>query len=220
MSKETKEPDLKLLGQFMAVVVRLYSTIAVVLKEKRVVSLDFFSWLDGTGRGVLVRVMEELAFEYKRFTAPIITPYTQVVDYGRMIDDLIKRFSVGKYRFTDSQLLSAGIGSLEVNFGLCNFGRGVNKSDVVLGMWGECYRPASIKETLAFAENHRVPIIYNPVIGLGDDGLWVECFRDNTSGLISVRFGHLNSPLRGWGSQCRFLAVKIRAEDQPERPVL
>lgn len=65
-----KKLDWKLIGQCVAVVVRLFGTITAAFK-KLAVGPEILDWLDGSGRDYFKRKLEEVALEYKRQTTPI-----------------------------------------------------------------------------------------------------------------------------------------------------
>ena len=69
--KDKKALDWKQIGQFVALLVRLYSTISATLK-KYSVGPEMISWLDGSGRDILKQKLGEIATEYKRQTTSVL----------------------------------------------------------------------------------------------------------------------------------------------------
>jgi hypothetical protein len=136
----------------------------------------------------------------------------QVVNYDRSIAESL---TAGKYNWTNPSITDANFpskeeGEREVEFGLFHFNKTTKSDDNVAQMKKEGFRPATMKELLAFGEKNPEEQRKYPIIALGsvaelDGDRPVGCLYGGGSGRI-VRLGYYDG---GWDDDCRFLGVRI-----------
>ncbi|MEI6528056.1 MAG: hypothetical protein WCO10_00055 [bacterium] len=136
----------------------------------------------------------------------------QVVNYGRSVKDSLK---AGKYDWvnddiTDKNFPSKEEGEREVEFGLFHFNKVTQSDDNVAEMKKAGFRPATIKEMLAYGEKNPEVQREFPVIALGSVARLsgyrrVGCLNGRGSG----RRASLDCYGLDWSGYCRFLGVRI-----------
>ncbi len=136
---------------------------------------------------------------------------SQTVDYDRSVEDSVK---AGEYDcrdgdITDENFPSEKSGKSEVNFATFYFDNSISSEDAIELMKLGNYRPATMKEELAFGEKNPDEQRQHPVVALGSvvdlsgDRHVGVLYRDGSGrGANLVYYGH------EWNSRCRFLAVR------------
>jgi hypothetical protein len=139
--------------------------------------------------------------------------FTLVVDYGRGLQDSI---DAGKYDHSHPQISSGNfppnqdeVGEKHVQFVMYDFGRDILEAVITARMRKDGKRPATLRELLAFGENHpelqrQFPIVALNAVCVGDNGGLLVAYLDN--GRVGRTLG-LQRFRSSWGSTCRFLAV-------------
>ena len=137
-----------------------------------------------------------------------------LVDYGRSVADSVK---VGHYDYANSDIADEHFpaeewekGVKEQSFKLYHFGRDMQSDDVVAQMDKDGFRPASVRELLAFGEKNPDLQRQLPIIALKQ--VWVD--RDGSRCVAYlVKRGAKRKLFLGWYDDkwrvhCRFLAVR------------
>ncbi len=136
----------------------------------------------------------------------------QVVNYDRSIAD---SFNAGKYdrrniEITDANFPSTETGERKVEFGMFHFNKDTRSDANIAQMKAEGFRPATMKETLAYGEKNPEEQRKYTIIGLGS----VANLRGprrvaSLSGTGSRRDAYLSFYVSEWLGGCRFLGVRI-----------
>lgn len=115
----------------------------------------------------------------------------QVVNYDRSIADSLK---AGKYdwkndNLTDANFPSKEKGECEVEFGLFHFNKTISSDDAIAKMKTEGFRPATIRELLAYGEKNPEVQREFTIVALGS---------------VARLDGHRGVGFLGWGFSGRF----------------
>ncbi len=161
------------------------------------------------------RVRQILADVVKTVTEVVsfLTSTTkQVVNYDRSIADSLM---AGKYdwkndNITDANFPSDEKGQRKVEFGVFHFNKTTESDDNVAKMKAEGFRPATMKELLAYGEKNPKEQRKYPIIALGlvarlDGRRPVGDLRGSSGG----RDADLGYDGLEWRVCCRFLGVRI-----------
>lgn len=137
--------------------------------------------------------------------------YKQDINYDSFVADMIKagnydwvRDDVTKINFPSSE-----IGKKEIYFGLFHFRKEMLSTNIVVEMLMSGYRPATLKELLAFGKMNPAVQRRFSIIALGSTGkidgdcFVPELFEDDGDRVLGLRYFD-----DGWVSCYRFLAVR------------
>lgn len=161
--------------------------------------------------GLVSEVTKALSF--------LISTQKQVVNYDRSIKDSLK---AGHFDWTNSGITDVNFpfpsdkqGKREVEFGLFHFKKVTQSDDNIAKMKAEGFRPATIKELLAFGEENPEVQREFPVVALGS----VVKLNANSCQCVGVldwsnseRDAGLDFYGNNWFDRCRFLAVRLSAQ--------
>lgn len=142
--------------------------------------------------------------------------FTFVVDYGRSLADAVK---AGRYDYANDDITDEHFpaeewekGKKEQSFKLYHFGKEMESDDVVVQMDNDGFRPATVRELLAFGEKNPELQRQFPIIALKQ--FWVNRYgfrgvvylgRSGARRLLSLSW--CGGGCLWWGGSCRFLAV-------------
>ena len=136
----------------------------------------------------------------------------QIVNYDRSIKDSVK---AGKYDWTNDNITDANFpskekGEREVEFGVFHFNKTMMSDDVIAKMKLEGFRPATMKEELAYGEKNPEEQRKYPLVALGSvaslvGSRQVGCLYESSSG----RRANLNYYVSVWRGRFRFLGVRV-----------
>ena len=130
----------------------------------------------------------------------------QVVNYDRSIADSLK---AGKYDrpnidITDANFPSTETGERKVEFGVFHFNKDTESDANIAQMEEEGFRPATMKETLAYGEKNPEEQRKYSIIGLGGNRPVACLCGDGSKRDVLLRYCG-----GGWHGDCRFLGVRI-----------
>ncbi|HMP67491.1 MAG TPA: hypothetical protein PKA60_01970 [Candidatus Paceibacterota bacterium] len=169
---------------------------------------DGAKWATGLKKFLRDEMVEKTAVAVSYITAT----YKQSVDYRRTIYDSLK---AGKYDevnkdINDKNFLSPEFGEIEVEFAMFHFNRNISSENAIASMMAEVYRPATMREKLAFGEKNPEVQLEFPVVALGQ--IIKLHGRRHVGGLgrngsrRDVDLYHFDGD---WDARYRFLAVRI-----------
>ena len=215
--KKTQKIDWKQLGQFIAMLVRLYTVASEYLK-KIGHGLEIVEWLDSEGKKYFQQMIVDLGGEFRRYKERsggilsrfIFSTHKLVVNYKRTIADSVK---AGNYDWknadiTDENFPSTENGEREVEMALFHFNKQISSPNAIAEMEKAGYRSATMKELLAFGEKNPELQRQFPIVALGSV---VRLFDRRHVGYLhghgSRRYLHLGYFGNVWDDYSRFLAV-------------
>ncbi|MCX6717583.1 MAG: hypothetical protein NTU76_02815 [Candidatus Taylorbacteria bacterium] len=166
----------------------------------------------GGDESILAKIVQGAVEITLRVVSFLTATSKQVVNYDRSIADSLK---AGKYGWkndgiTDANFPSTETGEREVEFGMFYFNKNTESDANIAQMKSEGFRPATMKETLAYGEKNPEEQRKYPMIGLGSVAL-LSGYR-----LVAYLYGdgswrdaRLNFCVNEWNGRCRFLGVRI-----------
>jgi len=161
---------------------------------------------------ILTKIIQGVVEITLRIISYLVGTSKQVVDYDRSINDSVK---AGKYDWTNDNITDANFPSKEkgkrkVEFGVFHFNKNIESDANITQMKAEGFRPATMKETLAYGEKNPEEQRKYPIIGLGSvarlDGCRQVAYLYSDG---SGRNANLNYYDSEWYGNCRFLGVRI-----------
>lgn len=216
--KKVQKIDWKQLGQFVAILVRLYSVVSEHFKRLKI-GLEILEWLDNEGKDYFHGMIIDLASEYSKSKAIvgdsvshfISSTHKLTVNYDRSIADSVKS---GNYDLVDNNITNQNSSSIEtgakgLDMALFHFKRGFSSNSAISEMAKVGYRPATMKELLAFGEKNPELQRKFPIVELGSvtwlgDRPHVGCLFSD----VSKRSLNLFYLGYGWYDIFHFLAVR------------
>ncbi len=166
----------------------------------------------GGDESILMKIIQGVAEISIQIVSFLTSTTKQVVNYDRSIADSLM---AGKYdwkndNITDANFPSDEKGQRKVEFGVFHFNKTTESDDNVAKMKAEGFRPATMKELLAYGEKNPKEQRKYPIIALGlvarlDGRRPVGDLRGSSGG----RDADLGYDGLEWRVCCRFLGVRI-----------
>lgn len=143
----------------------------------------------------------------------IVSTHRFKVNYSRSISDSVKAGNYGWKNddITNQNFPSTESGEKEVDGAIYHFNKTTTSPDVIAEMKRDGYRPATMKELLAFGEQNPELQRQFPIVALGsvarlDGSRHVGCLCGSGSER-NLRLSYFGN---GWLGHCRFLAVRTQ----------
>ena len=164
------------------------------------------------GMDVVLDILRGSVEVVTKVVSYLVATSKQTVNYDRSVADSLK---AGKYDWTNSDITDENFpstekGKREVEFGMFHFNKTMGSEDIIAKMKLEGFRPATMKEKLAYGEKNPEEQRKHPIVALGsvaklNGDRRVGCLLSVGSG----RYADLRYFDNGWGGGCRCLAVRI-----------
>ncbi len=160
--------------------------------------------IDGILSGAIEIILKAVSY--------LTITHKDTVNYDRSIVDSIKAgaYDWSNGKITDVNFPSSEKGTQEVEFGLFHFNRDISSEDAKAGMKAEGFRPATMKELLAYGEKHPEEPREFPIVALGSvAALGRYQFFGYLRWGSSERSVDMDYYDIHWNDNCRFLVVRI-----------